>query len=43
VLVAIGTRYQSQTFGHFEAALWREGVNPNPGRPYATLRYAAEI
>jgi hypothetical protein len=27
----------------FEAALWREGVNPNPGRPYAATRYANDF
>lgn len=27
----------------FEQALWREGVNPNPGRPYAATQYAHEF
>jgi hypothetical protein len=27
----------------FRAALWREGVNPNPGRPYARERHLAAI
>jgi putative transposase len=39
---ASGTKRQRETFALFEVALWREGVNPNPGRPYATLRYAKE-
>jgi IS4 transposase len=28
---------------HFVQALWREGVNPNPGRPYATSRHIASV
>lgn len=27
----------------FEAALWREGVNPNPGRPYAARRHLLSV
>jgi len=27
----------------FQRALWREGTNPNPGRPYRSVRYAMEI
>jgi hypothetical protein len=27
----------------FCAALWREGVNPNPGRPYARARHLAAV
>jgi len=27
----------------FVDALWREGKNPNPGRPYRSTQYAAEI
>lgn len=27
----------------FEAALWREGVNPNPGRPYAARRHLFSV
>lgn len=29
--------------GVFCAALWREGVNPNPGRPYARERHLATV
>ena len=27
----------------FERALWREGVNPNPGRPYTATQYTFEL
>jgi hypothetical protein len=27
----------------FIAALWREGINPNPGRPYAARRHLASV
>jgi hypothetical protein len=30
-------------FKQFEIALWREGTNPNPGRPYVVTRYAREL
>ena len=43
LVAAVGTRNQHHLFASFDAALWREGVNPNPGRPYATLRYAREV
>ena len=36
----IGTRRLRPTVAEFEMALWREGLNPNPGRPYATNLYA---
>lgn len=31
------------TFNAFEAALWREGVNPNPGRKYTATKYTFEL
>jgi putative transposase len=31
------------TFAAFERALWREGVNPNPGRPYTATQYTFEL
>lgn len=40
---AAGTRRLPEVVRAFEAALWREGVNPNPGRPYAVTRYAIEV
>jgi len=40
---ALATRQRLAVFRRFEAALWREGVNPNPGRRYATLRHAAAL
>jgi hypothetical protein len=27
----------------FVEALWREGINPNPGRPYARERHLATV
>jgi hypothetical protein len=39
----LAAAYDTPTFAHeaarFCAALWREGVNPNPGRPYARDRH----
>ena len=32
-----------RTLDAFRAALWREGVNPNPGRPYARERHLATV
>jgi IS4 transposase len=43
ILAKLGTRYLRQTLIAFEAALWREGTNPNPGRPYAVEKYAMEV
>lgn len=43
IVARIGTRYLRKTLLAFEAALWREGTNPNPGRPYAVERYAWEV
>lgn len=43
VATATGTRRLRDIMIAFEAALWREGVNPNPGRPYAVGRYAREV
>lgn len=31
------------TFADFERVLWREGVNPNPGRPYTATQYTFEL
>jgi len=31
------------TFAAFERVLWREGVNPNPGRPYTATQYTLEL
>ena len=31
------------TFNALEAALWREGVNPNPGRKYTATQYTFEL
>jgi hypothetical protein len=43
LVTAVGSRSRRAVFTGFMAALWREGANPNPGRPYATLRYAREV
>ncbi len=40
---AMGTRRIREVADAFETALWREGVNPNPGRPYAVTRHAREV
>lgn len=40
---AMGTRRLRQVIAALEGALWREGVNPNPGRPYATTAYATLV
>ncbi|MBC7973380.1 MAG: transposase [Myxococcales bacterium] len=38
-----GRRVLRERLDAFRAALWREGVNPNPGRPYARERHLAAI
>jgi len=43
IATATGTRRLRDVMAAFEAALWREGVNPNPGRPYAVEQYAREV
>ncbi len=43
IIAAIGTSRLSSTLSALEQALWREGVNPNPGRPYTSSRYAQEL
>lgn len=43
IAAATGTRRLRNTMVAFEAALWREGVNPNPGRPYAVEQYARQV
>jgi hypothetical protein len=40
---AYGTRGFREELRRFETALWREGVNPNPGRPYARERHLATV
>jgi hypothetical protein len=39
--VVLGTL--RQVLPSFIAALWREGLNPNPGRPYAFRRHLATV
>jgi IS4 transposase len=43
IIIALGTRKQSLVLEAFETALWREGANPNPGRPYRSTAYAREL
>lgn len=43
IIAVIGTKKLKPTLKAFERALWREGVNPNPGRPYRSTIYAEEI
>ena len=43
IINAFGTRHLSTVLEAFETALWREGVNPNPGRPYRSTVYACEL
>ncbi|MCP4449611.1 MAG: hypothetical protein GY811_30415 [Myxococcales bacterium] len=43
-ILAAGTASEfRKVVEHFEQALWREGVNPNPGRHYKASLYAREI
>jgi len=37
------TRAFKRELDQFRTALWREGVNPNPGRPYARERHLATV
>lgn len=43
IISAIGTRRLPLVLKAFQSALWREGVNPNPGRPYRSTAYAQEL
>lgn len=43
ILRALGTPEEQAVLASFERALWREGVNPNPGRPYTGTQYAHEM
>jgi len=43
ILRSLGTERQDKVLVSFERALWREGVNPNPGRLYASTLYPREI
>lgn len=43
IIAVLGTRKLAAVLQTFEAALWREGVNPNPGRPYRSTTYAREL
>jgi hypothetical protein len=43
LVAAHGTRGFRDELRRFAAVLWREGVNPNPGRPYARERHLATV
>jgi hypothetical protein len=43
IVEALGTRRLAAVLDAFIAALWREGVNPNPGRPYKATEYAWDL
>jgi putative transposase len=40
LISTLGTRRLTPVLNAFMTALWREGVNPNPGRPYRSTAYA---
>jgi hypothetical protein len=40
---AFGSRRFRSELERFAVTLWREGVNPNPGRPYARERHLATV
>ncbi len=43
IIASIGTRNLDEVPRAFETALFRERVNPNPGRAYCSATYAIEI
>lgn len=43
IVEALGSSKELKILQAFERALWREGVNPNPGRPYKLKMYAEEL
>lgn len=43
ILRVLGTPEEEAELASFERALWREGVNPNPGRPYTGTQYGGEM
>lgn len=43
IISALGTRRLTPALNAFQSALWREGVNPNPGRPYKSTSYARDL
>jgi putative transposase len=43
IIETIGTRRFRRIMMDFERALWREGVNPNPGRHYKSSIYAKQL
>jgi hypothetical protein len=43
IVEAMGTRRFHEKLAALERALWREGVNPNPGRHYKSTLYTQEL
>ncbi len=43
IVAALGSRHITSVLRTFEVALLREGLNPNPGRPYRSAIYAARL
>jgi putative transposase len=43
IVQSLGTNKQRPVMEAFAFTLWREGTNPNPGRPYMATRYAQEL
>jgi putative transposase len=43
IISTLGTPRLAPVLNAFQVALWREGVNPNPGRPYRSTLYAQEL
>ncbi len=41
--MAMATHQYDRAFREFRAALWREGTNPNPGRPYTGELYEFDL
>ena len=43
IVRSMGRRDKWWTLMCFEKSLWREGVNPNPGRPFTATVYTLEL
>jgi putative transposase len=43
IAASTGTRTLASILRRFERALWREGINPNPGRPFTRTCYEYDL
>ncbi len=43
ILASVGTRALPLVLRRFVRALWREGINPNPGRPFTRTLYEFDL